>query len=101
MDYLSQQQIKQFVFDVAFVGAASIDFDNQSLTIFNIEEGHMKNAIIQQSKKTYVVMSSDHFSYEGRFLFSKISNIDAIITDKKIQNNVKKAIKDANVGLLF
>lgn len=85
--------IKQHYFDRCFIGTLGVDETFTHLTTFDLDDGLVKAAAINNSKTKYVVMDAHKFSSYGNFKFIKLSEIDLIISDSKIESKVKKKLK--------
>lgn len=85
--------IKQHYIDRCFIGTLGVDADLTHLTTFDLDDGLVKEAAINNSKIKYVVMDANKFSSCGNFKFSNLHDIDMIITDSKIDTKIKKKLK--------
>lgn len=101
VDQLARNQLDYFNIDVAFVGTGGINIQTKSLTIYELEEGYMKKKIIDHSKKSYVVFTSERFSDEGRFSFAHLHDISGVITDSNVDHDIISAFQAIETSLLF
>ncbi len=92
--------IKNYKFNKSFVGSCGIDIFDHSITTFDLEDGNTKKAIISSSKKSYLVMESNKFDYDGVYKFSLIDDIDGIITDQYPNNEITKILLENNVEII-
>ena len=90
---VAYEQIKQLNFDKAFLGINGID--EEFLTTPDMEEAVIKNTVIENARKSYIVTDSSKI---GRVSFAKVDKIEnvTIITNqssgalmKKIKENTR------------
>jgi DeoR family glycerol-3-phosphate regulon repressor len=93
--------IKKYKFDKAFIGSCGVDAFDKSITTFEIEDGITKAAVIQASKKTFLVMESKKFNLDGNYKFAGIEDINAIITDEKPAEEVMEILTSSEVELIL
>jgi DeoR family glycerol-3-phosphate regulon repressor len=92
--------IKKYKFDKAFIGSCGVDAFDKSITTFEIEDGTTKAAIIQASKKTFLVMESKKFNLDGNYKFAAIDDINAIITDEKPVEQIMEVLINSEIELI-
>lgn len=101
IDGFAQTQVKHFITDIAFVGTGGIDTQSGNLSIHNIADGKMKEAIISMAKDTYIVASSEHFLVDGRYVFETLNHTSGIITDATITEDIIAACQKAEINLIY
>lgn len=82
-DNLQSMRVK-----VAFVGTNGIY--NDSITTSNEEEGVCQKIIMDNAVKKYILCDSSKIEKEDFFSFYNLNNITAVITDKNIDEELKK-----------
>ena len=87
---IAVEQIRQLNFDKAFLGINGVDSD--FLTTPDIEEAVIKKTVIDNAKKTYVLMDSSKIGQVSFAKFGKIDDVD-IITNVS-NGNLIKIIKE-------
>jgi DeoR family transcriptional regulator, glycerol-3-phosphate regulon repressor len=92
--------ISKYKFDKSFVGSCGVDVFDRSITTFDIEDGITKRAVIEASKKTYLVMESKKFHFDGNYKFATIDDIDCIITDLFPSSEVVNILKNNSIDLI-
>lgn len=92
--------IKKYKFDKAFIGSCGVDAFDKSITTFEIEDGITKAAVIQASKKTFLVMESKKFNLDGNYKFAAIDDINAIITDKNPSEQVMEILQSSEIEVI-
>lgn len=95
------EDIRNYRFHKAFIGAGGINLSEDFISNFNLEEANTKNAIIKSSLKTYLVAENEKFYTDGVCSFAKCEEIDCIISDKKPNEEILKLSKDKNISLIY
>lgn len=101
IDGFAQSQVKQFITDIAFVGTGGLDTTTDSLSIHNIADGQMKQAIISMSKHPYIIASHEHFTSDARYIFEYLSNVSGVITDFTVTEDIIHAFEKAEIDLIY
>ncbi|MCI6152221.1 MAG: DeoR/GlpR family DNA-binding transcription regulator [Fusobacterium perfoetens] len=78
----SIEQIKNFKYDIAFLGATGINMEEGTISTYFLDDAICKKEIIRNSKKKYVLIESQKLNIDGRVNFTTIKEIDSIITEK-------------------
>lgn len=94
-------EIKKLRVDKAFIGVAGINVKNDFVSNCNLEEANTKKAIIESSKKNYLLMGNEKFYIDGAFKFTGLSEIDYIITDEKPEEEVSELLDKYEVKLIY
>lgn len=81
----SNQMLDSLRFDVAFLGAMTIDQDYNVLTP-TIDKASMKRIVCKNSRRTYLVVDQTKFDKEAFIKINHLSDYTAVITDKKFEN---------------
>lgn len=89
--------IEKYKFDLSFIGSCGIDVFDKSITTFEIEDGITKSAVINASKKTYLVMENTKFNIDGNYKFSDIEAINGIITDALPSIDIVDILNENNI----
>lgn len=94
IDVLSKYKV-----DRAFIGSCGVDVIDRSITTFLVEDGNTKKAIMNYSKKAYLVISSKKFSRDGVYRFADIYDFDAIIVDEPPDPKIGQMLEKLNITL--
>lgn len=78
----SIEQIKNFQYDLAFLGATGINEEENIISTYFLEDAICKKEIIRNSKEKYILIESKKLNIDGRVKFAKFDEIDGIITEK-------------------
>ena len=84
---LTNKYIKQFYYDVAFLGTEGIDLIF-GLSVPNLDDALAKKSLIENAKK--VILVADHSKFEQKFLckICDLKKIAHIITDEHLSNEI-------------
>lgn len=85
--YLTEEQIRRYKLDVAFIGAAAVDADGYAYTGYPSEAG-TKTCIIGSAKKSYLLVESAKFNRDNLMNFCHIGSFEAVITDSEVSPEV-------------
>lgn len=92
--------ISKYKFDKSFIGSCGVDVFDRSITTFDIDDGITKKAIIEASKKSYLVMENNKFHFDGNYKFATLDDIDCIIIDELPNSETITILEDLNIKLL-
>jgi DeoR/GlpR family transcriptional regulator of sugar metabolism len=94
------ESIAKYRVNKAFIGSCGVNLQDQSISNFDLEEGHTKKAIIAAAKSTYIVMENEKFYYDGTYRFAYLKDIDGIITQEAPALEIDEFIKKHHLQLL-
>jgi DeoR family transcriptional regulator, glycerol-3-phosphate regulon repressor len=92
--------ISKYKFDRSFIGSCGVDAFDRSITTFEIDDGITKRAIIEASKKAYLVMEGNKFHFDGNYKFASLNDIDCIVTDELPNSETIKILEDLDIELI-
>lgn len=92
--------ISKYRFDKSFIGSCGVDVFDRSITTFQIDDGITKKAILEASKKNYLVMENTKFDFDGNYKFAALEDINCIITDKLPTTEIKNILDEFNIELI-
>lgn len=85
LGYYATDMLKNFVFDICFIGSASINDDFDILTP-TIDKAFLKRLVVQQCKMSYLVADSSKFKRQSINKINSFNNYTGIITDFKFDD---------------
>lgn len=88
-----------FSFNRAFVATVGISIEG--LTNTDITEGRIKEYIIQQSEKAYVLVDHSKFDVKGFYHFTKLDDLAGIITDRKPNDKLIQFCNKHNINIIY
>lgn len=97
---LTEEQIRRYKLDIAFIGAAAVDSDGYAYTAYTSEAG-TKNCIICSAKKSYLLVESGKFDQDNLMNFCHIEAIEAIITDSEILPEVVERLQQHGTRVII
>ena len=97
---LTEEQIRRYKLDIAFIGAAAIDDDGFVYTGFTSEAG-TKGCIIRSAKKSYLLVESGKFSQDNLMNFCHVRAIEAIITDAGVSPEAVEKMEQAGTKVII
>ena len=98
--YHTTDILKLYNADISFVSYPSIDI-KLGLGDNNYEELRVRETMLKHSKVKILLMDHTKFSENASIVFSKISNINCIITDKKINKKWEEFFKREDINVKF
>lgn len=90
-------QIKQYRFDLSFLGVVGVDMNEGKITTYDVNDGLTKKQVIQSSKKCYIVAESAKFDLDGNYVFADIIDFTGLICEDI--GNVEKLKKIYEYGI--
>lgn len=97
---LTNEWLSSFNFDIAFLGAVGIDYDKDYIYTYEIEDASTKSYIINLSNKSYSLLESRKCYLTGNRVYSKLSDLDGIIVDKKLKKSSEENIRKIGVDVI-
>lgn len=96
---LTNNILKNFMFDIAFMGAVGIDIEKQNVQTYSLEDGLTKTEVLKDSKRKYIITEKEKFDHIGNLNYAKINEFDGIIS-YNLDSNLKKALKNLNIEII-
>lgn len=87
---LASETIRQFKFDLAVIGCSALDRDGDLLD-FDIQEVSVSQAILRQSRKTYLVADQTKFSRSAPARIASLADIGVFFTDRPLPPDLASA----------
>ena len=69
-----------------------IDVYEGKVTTYDVDDGLTKKAVINSSKKSYIVAETVKLKQDGNYVFGHIADFTGFIFEDKIQDNLKERI---------
>lgn len=92
--------ISQLFVDKVFIGTNGITID-EGLTTPDINQAVIKKAMIDIASEVILLTDSSKFGYKAFAKFSPISNVNIIITDKRIDSRIIKELKEKEIEVII
>lgn len=84
----AERLVKDFLIDYAFLATNGLVDDH--LTAFSSFGGPLQSIAMNQSRKVYLLADHSKFGLNDSYIYGKLSQIDAIISDDKLDPETKK-----------
>ena len=97
---LAESAFGNFRVDKLFLGIAGVDFTS-GLTEFNLEDSLVKKAMLECAKRTILLADSTKFDKVTFVRVAPLENVDCIITDREIDQEVLKQLKERNIEVIL
>ncbi|SIO37322.1 transcriptional regulator, DeoR family [Rhodovulum sp. ES.010] len=90
---LASETIRQFKFDLAVIGCSALDADGDLLD-FDIQEVGVSQAILRQSRRTFLVADHSKFQRSAPARIASLAAIDAFFTDRPLAPDLARRCTD-------
>lgn len=90
---LATGTILQFKFDLAIIGCSALDHDGDLLD-FDIQEVGVSQAILQQSRRTYLVADASKLKRSAPARIASLEAIDVLFTDAPLPGSLPARCRD-------
>jgi len=90
---LTNQQIKNFRIDKAFMGEVSVDLESNHVTTYMAEDATTKKQILESSNKSYMMLETRKFASEGNYIYASVDDFSGAIMEKGVGAAVQKQMK--------
>lgn len=97
---LTMQMMKNFRFDICFMGVVGADLLSNEIMTYVPEDGIMKENAIKQSRQCYLMMESNKFDFKANYVFAPFEDIDGIICETKLSEDIKKKLLNYHTKLI-
>ena len=97
---LTNNFAQSFFPDKAFISCRGVD-EKSGLTDASIHEIEVKRNMISQSKQFILLADHSKFGLTGAIFISSLSEIDAVVTDSKIDNHKLKMFENLKAKILI
>jgi DeoR family glycerol-3-phosphate regulon repressor len=72
------EQLKQWVFDVAVLGAVGINADSGTVMTYDEQDGLTKQAVLAAARKKILACEAAKFQQDGSYVYAHLSDFDAV-----------------------
>jgi len=90
---LAAETIRQFKFDLAVIGCSALDADGDLLD-FDIQEVGVSQAILRQSRRTFLVADHSKFQRSAPARIASLAAIDSFFTDRALSPDLAARCAD-------
>lgn len=89
-----------FKFDAAFIGARAVSIESGSVSTFEMDDGLVKQTVIERAFESYLMADNHKFSLESNYSFAQISQFTGIVCEKRPEEEKARAIESLGVRLI-
>lgn len=97
-DTISQTQ--NYNFNKSFIGANGVSLE-EGVTTPNELEARVDSEVIKRSKESFLLVDDMKFDSVAFSVICKLNEIDYVITNKEIENSIKKKYIDKGIKLIY
>lgn len=94
------EQIKNYCFDLSFLGAVGINGYDGKITTYDVNDGLTKKTVINCSKKCYLVAESAKLHLDGNYVFGHIGDFTGYISEGIIDHHLKDNLEKYGVEII-
>ena len=93
--------IKNFKFDIAFLGVVGVDVYDNSVATYVPDDVMTKKAVIKAARRKYMIMETKKFNMDGSFKYASVDSFDGIVMEKKPSDDITAQLKEYNLNLVY
>lgn len=97
---LTIQQLKNYHFDIAFMGVVGVDLLQNKVTTYEVDDGLTKEQVIISSKKCYIVCESEKLSSDGNYVFARVSDFTGMILEEELKEHDYQKVLEYGLEVL-
>ncbi|TDT62448.1 DeoR/GlpR family DNA-binding transcription regulator [Fonticella tunisiensis] len=94
------ESISKYKVSKAFIGSCGIDIYDGSITTFDVEDGNTKKAIMQSSRKVFLVMENKKFYIDGTYKFAHLQDVNSVITEERPNDNLLEILASNDTSVI-
>ena len=94
--YKTTDTLRSFIADKSFISCPSVDI-NHGLVDNNINEGMVRACMLKQSRQRFLIVDHTKFLELTNVIFADLSNVDVIVTDKKLTSEWERKCLELNI----
>lgn len=78
---MTAQALSRMRFDISFLGTLELNVADDCVSTFDMEDGTIKQTVLANSRKSYLVADSHKFHTRGNYCYARLSDFTGIVTD--------------------
>lgn len=98
---ITNNQIKDFRFDKAFMGVAGVDTDGHKVYTYATDDAMTKIAIMESSNQTYMMLEQQKFYQYGNYRYANIDDFTGIIMESAPEDEILEKLAKNNLELYY
>ena len=84
----------------AFLGGGGVQFDNGDISTYYIEDGLMKQSVMKQSQRNYLLCETRKLSEDGQFIYGNLKDVDGLILRDVVSQDYQEYMKIYDIEML-
>ena len=97
---LTVQMMKNFRFDICFMGVVGADVENDEVMTYVPEDGIMKSHAMKRSRRRYLVMENCKFDFKANYVYTTFEDVDGILCEEKPSKKISEKLKEYQVEVI-
>ena len=97
---LTVQMMKNFRFDICFMGVGGADVENDEVMTYVPEDGIMKSHAMKRSRRRYLVMENCKFDFKANYVYTTFEDVDGILCEEKPSKKISEKLKEYQVEVI-
>ena len=93
---LTDRQLEDFRFDLAFMGAVGVDVFDNSVSTYMVEDGITKRAALNRSKAAYMMLETRKFNADGTYKYAGLDNFSGAILESAPPSDIEEKLIEYN-----
>ena len=93
---LTDRQLEDFRFDLAFMGAVGVDVFDNSVSTYMVEDGITKRAALNRSKAAYMMLETRKFNADGTYKYAGLDNFTGAILESAPPSDIEEKLIEYN-----
>ena len=97
---LTNTLIRNYRFDVSFMGVGGIDAENNTVSTYETNDGITKKEVILASKKAYMIAESAKLHQDGNYVYATLDDLTGLICEKELEPYYQSLLTSHHVDLI-
>lgn len=94
-------QLTNYCFDLAFVGTVGVDLLDNSVATYMVEDGLTKRSVLDNSKKSYMMLETRKFNMDGTYKYARIDEFTGAIMESAAPEDLMEHIKECGIEWIY
>lgn len=97
---LTIEQLRQYKFDLAFIGVVGIDIYHKNVSTYDGDDGLTKKQAVFCSRKSYIVAEKTKLELDGNYVFADVEEFDGLICEDQLEETVADKLKKMELEII-
>lgn len=98
---LAIEMLKNFRFDVAFLGVVGVDVHENAVYTYMANDGVTKKEVMAASKASYMLCEQDKFTQCGNYRYANIDDFTGIVTNMEPMKEEMEVLEKYQVEVIY